>query len=132
MVIAIAAALAAAVHVYIFVIESLRFVTASTMKTFGIASREEAEIMRPWAFNQGFYNLFLALIVVTGVLLYAFGSPASQLDLVGRTLIFAGVSVMLGAAVVLIASDPTKARAAAVQALFPAVTMGALAVSALV
>lgn len=132
MVIAIAAALAALVHVYIFVIESLRFVTPSTMKTFGIASEADAEIMRPWAFNQGFYNLFLAIIAGTGVVLFLAGADGTSIDLVGRTLIFAGVAPMLAAAIVLIASDPAKARAAGVQALFPAITIGALAVSSLV
>jgi putative membrane protein len=114
------------------VIESLRFVTPSTMKAFGIASESDAELMRPWAFNQGFYNLFLAIIAATGVVLFGVGADASSIDLVGRTLIFAGVAPMLAAAIVLIASDPTKARAAGLQALFPAITIGALAVSALI
>lgn len=44
---AITAALVALVHVYTFVIESLRFVTPSTMKAFGIGSTEEAQIIKP-------------------------------------------------------------------------------------
>lgn len=126
----VATALAALVHVYIFVIESLRFLTPSTMKTFGIRDRAEAEIMRPWAFNQGFYNLFLAVVAGAGALLIGLGPADSPRELVGRTLVVAGTASMLGAAVVLVLSDRSKVRAAAVQGLFPIVALLAFAVTA--
>ncbi|MFQ4148746.1 DUF1304 domain-containing protein [Arthrobacter sp. LAPM80] len=53
------AALAALVHVYIFVLESVRWTAPGTRKTFG-TSQEEANATKELAFNQGFYNLFLA------------------------------------------------------------------------
>ncbi|MDQ6657044.1 MAG: DUF1304 domain-containing protein [Actinomycetota bacterium] len=128
MFIVIAAVLAALVHVYIFVIESLRFVTPSTMKAFGVRSAEEAQIMKPWAFNQGFYNLFLAIIAAVGAVVFAAAVDGSAEEAVGRTLIWAAVAAMLGAAVVLVGSDRSKGRGAAVQGLFPLLTIIALLV----
>ncbi|MGI8768458.1 MAG: DUF1304 domain-containing protein [Propionibacteriaceae bacterium] len=129
MFIAIAGALAALVHVYIFVIESLRFVTPSTMKAFGIRSREEAEVMKPWAFNQGFYNLFLAVIAAVGVVVSLAGGANTTSDAVGRALVWAGVAPMLLASIVLVASDRSRLRPAAVQGVFPVLTIIALLVS---
>ncbi len=40
----------------------------------GSASQADADVIRPMAFNQGFYNLFLALGVIGGLLLVASGS----------------------------------------------------------
>jgi uncharacterized membrane protein len=54
------AGLAALLHVYIFVMESLTWTSARTRATFGI-SEEEALATKELAFNQGFYNLFLAI-----------------------------------------------------------------------
>ncbi|KNX36613.1 DUF1304 domain-containing protein [Luteipulveratus halotolerans] len=124
MLVVIPAALAALVHVYIFVIESLRFTAPATLRTFGIRSREEAEIMRPWAFNQGFYNLFLAIVTVVGLVL-----RAGDHDEAGTALVAAATASMLAAAVVLIASDRGKARAAVVQGLFPLLALIALLLS---
>ena len=59
------AALAALLHVYIFVMESLTWTSARTRATFGTTA-EEAETTKLLAFNQGFYNLFLALGIVAG------------------------------------------------------------------
>ena len=58
------AGLAALIHVYIFVLESLRWEHPATRAVFG-TSAETAAMTKPLAYNQGFYNLFLA--VVTGV-----------------------------------------------------------------
>ena len=52
--------LAALLHVYIWVLESFRWTHPATRRTFG-TSESEAEITRPMAYNQGFYNLFLAI-----------------------------------------------------------------------
>ena len=54
------AGLAALVHVYIFVIESLQFEKPSTLRTFGITTERGAPLLKPVFYNQGFYNLFLA------------------------------------------------------------------------
>ncbi|HEY0217854.1 MAG TPA: DUF1304 domain-containing protein, partial [Cellulomonas sp.] len=55
------AALAALVHVYIFRLESLTWTSERTRAVFG-TTEAEAEATRALAFNQGFYNLFLAVV----------------------------------------------------------------------
>ena len=129
MLVAIPAVLAGLVHVYIFVIESLRFMTPSTMKVFGITSIEDAQKMRPWAFNQGFYNLFLAVIAVMGAVASVAATENTRADAIGHTLIWTAVSCMLAAAVVLVASDHSKVRGALVQGTFPLLTIVALLVA---
>jgi putative membrane protein len=111
------AGLAALVHVYIFVIESLRFESPSTLRTFGIRPTEAA-VLKPVFYNQGFYNLFLALGTFAGI-----GSVVANRHDVGVALIGFGVGSMLAAATVLVTSDGSKARAALVQGLFPALTL---------
>lgn len=115
------AALAALLHVYIFVMESLTWTSPRTRATFG-TTPEEAETTKLLAFNQGFYNLFLAVVSVIGIIAVALGHTA-----VGAALIFAGVGSMLAAAVVLLASSPDKARAAVTQGAFPLVAVALLA-----
>jgi putative membrane protein len=116
------AGLAAVLHVYIFVLESLQWTAPRTRATFG-TTLEEAEATKLLAFNQGFYNLFLALVTVVGVgFMISGGIP------VGAALVFAGVGSMLAAAVVLLASSPDKARSAGVQGAFPLVAVVLLAI----
>ena len=117
------AGVAALIHVYIFVLESVRWTHASTRRIFG-TSAEDAEITRPLAFNQGFYNLFLAIVAVTGIVIATAGS-----DPVGIALMLAGTGSMLAAALVLILSDRSKARAATVQGLFPLVAVVLLVIA---
>lgn len=118
----IVALLAAALHVYIFVMESVTWTSARTRAVFG-TTREEAEATRLLAFNQGFYNLFLAVVTVIGVAVVCSGATA-----VGAALVFAGVGSMLAAAVVLVASAPDKARSAVIQGFFPLISTAVLAV----
>ncbi len=68
--------LAALLHVYIWVLESFRWTEPATRKTFG-TSEADAEITRPMAYNQGFYNLFLAIITLVGLALYRHRARAS-------------------------------------------------------
>jgi putative membrane protein len=110
------AALAALLHVYIFVIESLQFEKPSTLRTFGVKPADAATL-KPVFYNQGFYNLFLAVGTLAGVVLV----PRAQ-D-VGVALIVFGAGSMLAAATVLITSDGSKARAAVVQGLLPALAL---------
>ncbi|MEB3020626.1 DUF1304 domain-containing protein [[Mycobacterium] crassicus] len=119
----VVAALAAVLHVYIFVLESLRWTSPRTRAVFG-TTVEEAETTKLLAFNQGFYNLFLS--VVTGI---GIGAVALGHNTVGATLMFAGLGSMLAAAVVLVASAPDKARAAAVQGALPAIAVVLLTLS---
>ena len=111
------AALAALLHVYIFTMESLTWTSPRTRATFG-TTPEEAETTKLLAFNQGFYNLFLAIVVAVGI----FAVILRHKD-IGTALVFAGVGSMAAAAVVLLASAPDKARAALTQGLFPAITI---------
>lgn len=69
---AVTAALAAALHVFIFYLESFAW-TTKARGVFG-TSEQEAENTKEMAFNQGFYNLFLALIAFAGIALL--GAPA--------------------------------------------------------
>ncbi|MET0317260.1 MAG: DUF1304 domain-containing protein, partial [Rhodococcus fascians] len=55
------AAVAAALHVVIFFMESVAWTKPAVWRRFGVASQADADVVRPMAFNQGFYNLFLAL-----------------------------------------------------------------------
>lgn len=108
------AAAAAAFHVFIFALESLKWTEPETRKIFGVASEADAVTMKQLAFNQGFYNLFLALTALLGVGLVILGAVT-----VGLTLVFAGTGMMLAAALVLILSDRSKARAALMQGTLP-------------
>ncbi len=74
--------------------------------------------MAPWAYNQGFYNLFLAIVTAVGIVIGGFGYHAAAL-----ALIFAGTGSMLAAAVVLLASSPDKARAAITQGILPLIAI---------
>lgn len=117
------AALAAAIHVYIFVLESVRWTHPATRRVFGVGSAEEAETTRPLAFNQGFYNLFLAVAGFLGVVLVIAGSTT-----VGVTLVLAATGMMLAASLVLVLSDGTKLRAAAVQGVLPLLAIIAVSI----
>lgn len=103
------AGVAAAVHVYIFVLESLTWTSDRARAVFG-TTREEAETTRALAFNQGFYNLFLAVVTVVGIAALAGGRTT-----VGATLVLTGAGSMVAAGLVLLLSSPGKARAALVQ-----------------
>ena len=114
------AILAALLHVYIFVMESLTWTSPRTRATFG-TTPETAETTKELAFNQGFYNLFLAVVTAVGVIGAFTGHRA-----VGVALVFAGVGSMLAAAVVLLSSSPDKARAAVTQGTFPLIAIALL------
>ena len=60
------AGLAALVHVYIWVMESFLWTSPRTRAVFG-TSEEEAQTTKLLALNQGFYNLFLAVITAVGI-----------------------------------------------------------------
>lgn len=111
------AALAALLHVYIFTMESLTWTSPRTRATFG-TTPEEAETTKLLAFNQGFYNLFLAIVAGIGITEIAMGHRA-----VGAALVFAGIGPMAAAAVVLVVSAPDKARAAVTQGIFPVIAI---------
>ena len=65
---------AALIHVLFFYYESVTFGRPETWRRFGLQSQEQADVVRPMAYNQGFYNLFLALGIVVGLVLVTNGS----------------------------------------------------------
>ena len=121
----IAAALAALLHLYIFVMESLTWTSPRTRATFGL-SEQQAQATKEMAFNQGFYNLFLAIVTAVGI-----GSIAVGCKGIGVALLFAGIGSMTAAALVLLLSSPDKARAAITQGIFPTIGVIALLVDIL-
>lgn len=116
------AGIAALVHVYIFVMESITWTSKRTRATFG-NSEAAAEATKAMAFNQGFYNLFLAVAAGLGIVLYAAGMTT-----VGATLVFAGAGSMAAAAVVLVSYDRRYTSAALAQGVIPALAVIALAI----
>ena len=102
--------LAAAFHVYVFFLESVTWLSPKTWKTFGLPSQEHAEIIRPMAFNQGFYNLFLALGIGVGLALLGINRT------IAFTLMLFSSCSMVGAGAVLFFSVKTSRRAALIQA----------------
>lgn len=106
------AALAALLHVYIFYLESIAWTRPRALKTFGITA-EQAAATEELAFNQGFYNLMLAIVTGCGIVLVPLTGA------VGHALVFAGVGSMLAASLVLFASSPAKRGAAVKQGLLP-------------
>jgi putative membrane protein len=109
-----AAALAALIHVYFFVLESMWFGRPTVYRRFGLATDEEAETVRSFAYNQGWYNLFLAVGVVVGIVLAVVGDPVS-----GRAITLFACGSMIAAGLVLVVHDPSFLRAAMIQALPP-------------
>ncbi|KQN41519.1 DUF1304 domain-containing protein [Frigoribacterium sp. Leaf44] len=130
----VAASLAALLHLYIFVMESFLWTTPRVRATFGITDDVQAEHTKPLAYNQGFYNLFLAIVTIVGVVLIAAGGvggagSAFEASAAGTALLVAGTGSMLAAALVLLLSDRTKARAAVTQGFFPLVALVTLLIS---
>ena len=76
---------------------------------------EETGSTKELAFNQGFYNLFLALSVAAGLFFWGFGNHT-----VGSTLIFVGAGSMVAASVVLFVFSADKRPAALKQGVIPA------------
>lgn len=117
------AGLAALLHVYIFVMESLTWTTPRTRAVFGTTA-EEAETTKLLAYNQGFYNLFLAIVTAVGIGAIVLGDKA-----VGAALVFAGAGSMVAAALVLLTSARDKTRAALTQGTLPLIGVVLLALA---
>ena len=120
----ITAFLAAALHVFIFYIESFAWTTRA-LSVFGM-DRESAEATKEMAFNQGFYNLFLAIEAFAGIAVYFLASPT-----VGLTLALFGVGSMLAAALLLFVTSPNKRSAAIKQGFLPLLAVVTLTAGAL-
>jgi putative membrane protein len=106
--------LAAALHVAIFFMESVAWGRPSVWKRFGVASQEAADTVKPMAYNQGFYNLFLAIGAVVGLILYGVG-----LHPVGLALILFTTACMVAASIVLLTTGRGYWRASITQGTLP-------------
>ena len=114
------AGLAALLHVYIWTMESLTWRKPATWKRFGVSSQEEAETQATFAYNQGFYNLFLGIIAGIGIVGVTRGGACAT---AGWALILATTGSMLGAALVLRSCGKEYTRAAVTQGLFPLIAL---------
>lgn len=108
------AGLAGLVHVYIWVMESLTWRKPGTWKRFGVASQEDAETQRLFAYNQGFYNLFLAIGALFGIFQVIVGYAD-----VGWALLLSACAMMFGASLVLASCGAKYIRPAVLQGTFP-------------
>src|SRR5919112_4762952 len=81
-IVAAAALVAAAIHVGFFVLESILFMQPRVFRRFGLASEDEARVVRSFAYNQGFYNLFLAAGAIGGVAKSLTGDPEGGVPVV--------------------------------------------------
>ena len=112
------AVIAALLHVLFFYLESITFTRPATWRRFLVASQADAELLRPMAFNQGFYNLFLAIGAIGGVIAANVGYVQA-----GRALVLLACGSMLGAGLVLILSDRRFLRSGLIQAVPPAIAL---------
>ena len=115
------AGLAAVLHVVFFVFESLLWTRPEVYARFGIGSREQAETIRPMAFNQGFYNLALAEGLFVGIVMLGRDGSAG---VVGKTLVIFATACMVVAGVVLASTGKKYWRGAAGPRVPPAGAQG--------
>ena len=94
------ALIAGIIHIFIFLMESCWFMRPYIYKRFGAKNLEGAKARQLFAFNQGFYNLFLAIGVLLGLVLLRVGHN----PVVAETLILFSCASMTGAALVLMLS----------------------------
>jgi len=118
----VAAIVAALIHLWFFVLESLWFMRPTVYRRFGIETEADATVVRSFAFNQGFYNLFLAAGVAIGTALVASRDPIA-----GRAILLFACGSMIAAGVVLYLHNPRFLRAAAIQAVPPLIAVVAIA-----
>lgn len=113
------AALAALLHVYIFVMESVQWTQPRIWRRFGVADQAAAETTKPMAYNQGFYNLFLAIGAVIGIILFVAGSADAGLRAAGLALVLFSLGSMVAAALVLLTTGMKYLRPALIQGTLP-------------
>lgn len=116
---------AALVHLGFFLLESVVWTNPRVQRLFGIRRPEDGEVLRPVMFNQGFYNLFLALGAGIGLVLYG---TATTFEGGIAVAMFALLSMLL-AGLVLLASNRALWRGALVQAGPPLVALVLLGIA---
>ena len=113
------AGIAALLHVYIWTMESFTWRQPKTWKRFGLESQADADTTASMAYNQGYYNLFLAVITIIGMVLIV----VVDWDVAGWALLIAACGSMAAAALVLLSTGAGYARAAATQGTVPALAV---------
>jgi len=113
------AALAALLHVYIFVMESVQWTQPRIWKRFGVPDQATADATKPMAYNQGFDNLFLAIGAILGIVLFWAGDAGTVAGIAGRTLVLFSLGSMVAAALVLVTTGSKYMRAALIQGTLP-------------
>jgi putative membrane protein len=106
--------LPAIIHVYIFSLESLLWDRASTRRVFGL-SLEDAKAAKLFAWNQGFYNLLLAIAIIVGWILRNGVLSIDDGVLIGNVLILYGLVSICIAGIVLFVSARRLWQSALVQ-----------------
>ena len=91
--------------------ESVQWTQPRVWKRFGVPDQAAADTTRPMAYNQGFYNLFLAIGVVIGIVLFYTGG--------GIALVLFALGSMVGAALVLVTTGLKYVRPALIQGTLP-------------
>ncbi|HEY9377968.1 MAG TPA: DUF1304 domain-containing protein, partial [Jiangellaceae bacterium] len=94
------ALVAAAVHILAFAWEVVLFERPGVHRGIFAIPSADVPAVRLWAFNVGFYNLFLAGGTITGVIIWIAGA-----DETGRTLVIYTCAFMVLAGIVLYVSD---------------------------
>ena len=102
-------------HLVAFALESILFMKGAH-KRFQV-SKEDAAAVYPFALNQGFYNLFLAIAMIAGLALKLKGNP------LGNGMILTSSFVMVGAGVVLAKSNKELIKVGVIQGLPPALIL---------
>jgi putative membrane protein len=137
--------LAGAIHVFIFLLESVLWRSRSTWRGFGIRSAEDAEVIRPWALNQGFYNLFLAVGAIWGGIASISSPPELEydgsyepadpamfaplgLDPWASVAVFAAACMVAAALVLIISSRGKLLRGAVVQGAAPLIGLALIGI----
>lgn len=112
------AGLASLLHIGFFVLEAVLYRRPAVHWRFGVRTDAEVEATAFGMYNQGFYNLFLGIGTLVGVV-----GTASAWEPQGPTLVVYGCLFMIGAALVLVVARPAMARAAAIQGVPPALAL---------
>lgn len=112
------ASIAILFHLTAFALESLLFMRPAIYRRFQSKNEAEAKAARLFAFNQGFYNLFLAAGCLAGMLVWLQG-----MSMVGATLVVYTCAFMVGCALVLLYTSLQMWRPALYQGLPPAIVL---------
>ena len=114
------AATAGIIHVFFFLMESVFWLNPRVHSIFSVENLDDAETLRVYLKNQGYYNLFLALGIFFGIVLTRIHFVA------GQTLVVYVCIVMISAALVLRHTMPALALGAYAQGIAPACALMAI------